>query len=237
MRANLLLLLLAAPALPGVAMAQQCSLTEQCTGALTTGACGYTDAVCMPPPGGSGSCSRGGAGNCSGTYNCQPPIATAQGVQLIPAGGGTYTARLPVDVVAPFNSWAIANSPPGTLQVLWYDAATVPDICNGNVASSLCSFANGQQVGTHFGTDHGLTWLDKNGLTCAGAPYDFVVSALFSTCQQPSCACEQQFGNPNCLCFASTSTTLNNLHLTIPKSVIPGRAPPPQFCSEGAGAG
>jgi RHS repeat-associated protein len=79
--------------------------------------------------------------------------------------------------------------------------------------------------------------LDKTGLTCAGAPYDFVVSALFSTCQQPSCFCEQQFGNPNCICHAVVSTPLNNLHLTVPKALIPGCAPPPDFCSEGGGAG
>ena len=186
---------------------------------------------------GRGTCSKNGLGDCSGTYNCQPPIATPQGVQILAGGGGTFTARLAVDVVAPFNSWATSNSPSGTLQVFWYDAATVPDICDGSVASSLCSFADAQQVGTHYGTDHGLTWIDETGLTCAGAPYDFVVSALFSTCQQPSCSCEQYNGNPNCICNAVVSTSLNNLHITVPKSLIPGCVPPPDSCQEGGGGG
>jgi hypothetical protein len=153
-------------------------------------------------------------------------------VQILPTGGGTYTARLPLDVVAPFNSWAIAHSPSGTLQIFWYDAPAVPDICDSSVASSLCSIANA----TPQGTDHGLTWLDKTGLTCAGAPYDFKVSALFSACQQPSCACEQVYGDPYCICFASTATTLNGLDINVPKWKLPGCAPPPDFWSEG-GAG
>jgi YD repeat-containing protein len=230
------LLLVTALSLSRNALAQ-CSLPQQCTGSLTVGACGYTDAVCMPPPAGGGLCQKGGQGSCSANYNCQPPIVTPQAVQILPGANGTYTARLPVDVYAPFNSWAIGMNPNDAAQVFWYSSAAVPDICDMSVASSLCLFANTQTVNGHAGTDHGLTWLDETGLTCAGAPYDFVVSALFFSCQQPSCLCEQQSGNPNCLCNASTSTPLSGLHITVPKSMIPGCAPPPDSCGEGAGAG
>jgi len=221
--------LLVAALHPSRMLLAQCSLPQQCTGDLTTGGCGFTDAPCMPPPHGPGTCSGFGAGSCSGTYNCVAPIVTPQGVQILGGAGGSFTARLPLDVVAPFNNWASTNNPNGTLQVFWYNAPSVPDICATGIAMSLCSLKN---------TDHGQFWLDETGLTCAGAPYDFVVSALVFSCQQPSCACEQiPGGNPNCICFASTSSPLSGLHITVPKAMIPGCGPPPDFCGEGAGAG
>jgi RHS repeat-associated protein len=226
--AVLSLLFLAALSSSGALLAQ-CSLPQQCTGDLTTGGCGFTDTPCTPPPSGSGVCSGNGVGQCSGTYNCVVPIVTPQGVQILGGAGGSFTARLPLDVVAPFNNWASTNNPNGTLQVFWYDSPSVPDICATGIAMSLCSLKN---------TDHGQFWLDETGLTCAGAPYDFVVSALAFSCQQPNCpVCEQQFGNPNCLCFASTSSPQSGLHIKVSKSMIPGCAPPPDFCGEGAGAG
>jgi RHS repeat-associated protein len=183
----------------------------------------------MPPPHGPGTCSGFGAGSCSGTYNCVVPMVTPQGVQILGGSGGSFTARLPLDVVAPFNNWASTNNPNGTLQVFWYDAPSVPDICATGISMSLCSLMN---------TDHGQFWLDKTGLTCAGAPYDFVVSALAFSCQQPNCPlCEQRTGDPNCICHASTSSPLGGLHITVPKSMIPGCLPPPDFCSEAGGAG
>jgi RHS repeat-associated protein len=222
------LLLLAAMSSSG-AHAASCSQPQLCTGDLTTGGCGFTDTPCTPPPSGSGVCSGNGVGQCSGTYNCVVPIVTPQGVQILGGSGGSFTARLPLDVVAPFNNWATTNNPNGTLQVFWYDSPSVPDICTTGIAMSLCSLAN---------TDHGQFWLDKTGLTCGGAPYDFVVSALAFSCQQPSCACEQiAGGNPNCICFASTSSPQSGLHIKVPKSMIPGCAPPPTFCGEAPGAG
>jgi RHS repeat-associated protein len=183
----------------------------------------------MPPPHGPGTCSGFGAGSCSGTYNCVVPMVTPQGVQILGGSGGSFTARLPLDVVAPFNNWASTNNPNGTLQVFWYDAPSVPDICATGISMSLCSLMN---------TDHGQFWLDKTGLTCAGAPDDFVVSALAFSCQQPNCPlCEQRTGDPNCICHASTSSPLGGLHITVPKSMIPGCLPPPDFCSEAGGAG
>ncbi len=234
--AGVVLTALLAAALSGPLAAQTCAIAEQCSGQLTTGACGYTGTNCTPPPT-SGACSSNGVGSCSGTPNCTPPIATVEGVQILPGAGGTWTARLPIDVVAPFNSWAAVNFPNSALQVLWYAAAAVPDICDGSVASSLCSGAGVAGTSPPAGADHLLTWLDETGLTCGGAPYSFTVSALLSTCQQPSCACEQVYGTPYCICFASTATALNNLRIDVSRSMIPGCGPPPEFCSEAGGAG
>jgi hypothetical protein len=234
--ATLAALLLAVCGTAHPALAQSCTIPEQCTGQLTTGACGYAGTNCSPPPAG-GMCSSNGVGSCSGTWNCTPPIATVQGVQILPAGNGTYTARLPIDVVAPFNSWAAVNYPNSALQVFWYAAAAVPDICNSSTASSLCSFSSVTGTNPPTGADHVLTWLDETGLTCAGAPYSFTVSALVSTCQQPSCFCEQVYGSPYCVCNASTATTLNWLTINVTKSMIPGCGPPPDFCAEAGGAG
>jgi RHS repeat-associated protein len=235
--ATALLVLLLVGTGPSRELLAQCTIPENCSGDLSVGACGYTDGVCKPPPGAMG-CQGNGVGQCAGTYNCQPPTASPQGVQLLGGGGGTYTARLSVDVVAPFNGWATTNNPNGALNVFWYAAAAVPDICNSSVPMSLCSLADAQQVGDHFGTDHGLVWLDETGLTCGGAPYDFFVSALFFTCAQPSCQCEMfGGGNPNCICFANTATPLNGLEIKVTKAMIPGCVPPPAFCAEGGGAG
>ena len=211
--------------------AQACTMSENCTGDLTTGGCGFdAGSACVPPPSVKGTCSGNGVGNCAGTYNCVAPIATPQGVQILGGSGGTYTARLTVDVVAPFNTWAGLNNnnPNGTLQLTWYDSPSVPDICDTSVSTSLCSLKS---------TDHGQFWLDKTGLTCAGAPYDFVVSALFFTCQQPTCPCEMLTGDPNCNCNGVTSQPLSNLHITVPKASLPGCTPPPEFCTEAGGAG
>jgi YD repeat-containing protein len=214
----------------------QCTLPELCTGALTTGACGYAGTACMPPPS-TGLCAANGVGQCVGTYNCVPPTATVQGVQILAGSGGTFTARLPLDVQAPFNGWAAANFPASVLNVFWYAAATVPDICDGSVPLSLCQFAaTTTSGGTVTGADHVSTWLDKTGLTCAGAPYSFTVSARLGTCTQPSCECEMFGGNPNCICDAPTATNLNNLTINVPKSMLPGCVPPPDFCGDQGGA-
>jgi hypothetical protein len=218
-------------------LAAQCTIAELCSSnSLPTGACGYIGTNCVPPPS-TGLCAANGVGQCSGTYNCVPPTATAQGVQILAGSGGTFTARLPLDVQAPFNSWATLNFPNSVLQAFWYSAATVPDICDASSLISTCQFAGITSAGgTATGADHVSTWIDEAGLTCAGAPYSFTVSALLSTCQQPSCFCEQEFGTPNCSCFASTRTKLNGLTINVAKSMLPGCVPPPDFCGEQGGA-
>ena len=151
---------------------------------------------------------------------------------------GQWLARLPLDVVAPWNQWATTHNPNGTLTITWLAAASFgsPAACPPAAATSFC-----QDASSLNGTDHAKTWLE-NPVTCAGAPYNFgTFSARVSTCSQP-CPCNQPFP-PNCICGAgdggpgSTWQDENGLAFVVNKSDIPGCTPPPEPCTDPGGGG
>jgi len=91
--------------------------------------------------------------------NCQPPQLTEAGVEVIPeATLGSFTARLLLEAKVPWNSDA-SSDPSTRLQLHWSigDVAELPGFTGCNMSA----------------VDHAYNALQKEGLSCAGAPYDF----------------------------------------------------------------
>jgi RHS repeat-associated protein len=162
-------LLLGAAAVP--AAAQVCN---PCPGApLDVGMCGTPDIVHT-------------GGGCSFNYCQTPQVEGTPTFQLFPQPDGSVTARMVVQVTAPWNETAQQSNPNGTLDMTWFDVspAPVPWTSGGN--PSLCEYLASDRVNTY---------VEKTGLTCAGAPYDFGTYSLrASMCGGP---CPPPFF-PNC---------------------------------------
>jgi RHS repeat-associated protein len=118
-------------------------------------------------------CSGSG---CNGLRNCRnPEVPLEPEIEVVVEPDGQFTARLVFDVVARWNQEAgdqdlqFDNSN-GTLQILWFASGS---LCSGTVGS--CNYR---------ASDRTRTYLEKNDLTCAGAPYDFgTYSIRVQTCQ------------------------------------------------------
>jgi len=158
--AGLLLAGLVLPAFP--AAAQSCNY---CPGApIPVGMCSTSTIV------------QTGNG-CGFVNNCQQAVVSGPTIQIIPQGGGVFTAHLVMNVTAPWNFWATTNDPNGTLSMLWFDVSPAPPPFTSGGDPSLCQYTASDVVNT---------WVEKTGLTCAGAPYNFGTYSLRSmTCGGP----------------------------------------------------
>src|ERR1700709_1279457 len=71
---------------------------------LSVGMCSTTDIV------------HTGSG-CGGFNNCQVPPVGSPSIVILPQGGGTFTARMTVQVTAPWNQSVAISNPNGTLDM------------------------------------------------------------------------------------------------------------------------
>ena len=166
--------------LAGLALLLPATLTAQClpglcTGDIPTGQCGIDDAVCTGSPNTStGACAGNG---CNFVHNCRTPTVSGPTIEILPQANGTFTARLKMDVRAPWNKWAQTNNPNGTLDMFWYERPTTPGLCDTGFNIAICEYLN---------SDHTQCWVQQTGLTCAGAPYNFgTFSFRAQTCGGP----------------------------------------------------
>jgi hypothetical protein len=170
--------------------AAQC-LPGGCTGDLVAGQCGQDEPICVendvnsPPeccnngiPG--PDCTEGG---CNGLFNCKVPQVEGPFIEATLEANGTYTARLGFEVTARWNRWAATddNNPNGTLGIEWFRSSS---FCSGQ--SSVCPYRD---------SDKTRCWLEEEGLTCGGAPYDFGVYSMRAN------VCNGGFGS--CFCQAN----------------------------------
>ena len=92
--------------------------------------------------------------------NCQPPQLTEGGVEVIPdsSAPGKFIARLLVEAKAPWNSDP-SSDPATRLDLHWSigDVAELPGFTGCNMSD----------------VDHAYNALQEEGLSCAGAPYDY----------------------------------------------------------------
>ena len=91
--------------------------------------------------------------------NCQPPQLTEAGVEVIPESTpGKFTARLLLEAKAPWNSDSSTDFAT-RLQLHWSkgDVAKLPGETGCNMSA----------------VDHAYNALQREGLSCAGAPYDY----------------------------------------------------------------
>jgi RHS repeat-associated protein len=104
--------------------------------------------------------------------NCVPPMAGGTRIDILPAGGGNFEARLVVSVTAPSNT--DPNTPDGARLNLYWAQGSTPT----NPTTSLCQ-AHAQ--------NRAETYLAET-VNCAGAPYDFgLYSVRAVVCEGISC--------------------------------------------------
>ncbi len=199
------------------AAAQQC-LAGLCTGDLTAGQCGIGDTSCAGRPSDYPAGSVCAGNGCNFVNNCRVPIVTGPTIDTFPQGGGKFTARMRMDVRAPWNHDARIFNPNGTLDMFWYNTATVPEVCDTGFDVSICEYLN---------SDHTQCWLEKKDLTCAGAPYNF---GFFSFRAQ-TCGGESPCGFP----FPNTCgrwTDKENLAFSVTKAMLGCKVPPKDDCKD-----
>lgn len=118
---------------------------------------------------------------CSGLNYCQVPTVSGSTISILPQGGGIFTARLTVTVTAPWNQSAVSTNPNGTLDMTWFDTAPAPAPFTSAPSASLCEYLASDKVDTY---------VQKTGLTCAGAPYSFGTYSLRAAmCGGPGSPC------------------------------------------------
>lgn len=199
------------------AAAQQC-LAGLCTGDLTTGQCGIGDTTCQGRPSDYPATSPCAGNGCNFVNNCRTPTVTGPTMDVFPQGGGKFTARMRMDVRAPWNFDARIFNPNGTLDMFWYNTATVPGVCDTGFDVSICEYLN---------SDHTQCWLEKKDLTCDGAPYNFgFFSFRAQTCGgQP--VCNFPFPNP-----CGRWTDKENLSFSVTKAMLGCPVPPKDDCKD-----
>ena len=108
------------------------------------------------------------------------------------------------------------NNPNGRLNIFWFDG-------NGQ-NPSLCQY---------LATDHVYTYIEKEGLTCAGAPYSFgSYTVRADTCQGACPPFHPCF--PNCAaCGWCGKSKQISVSFTVTKSDLGCPVPPPDDCSTG----
>ena len=203
------------------AMAQSC-IPGLCTGDLTTGQCGINDSVCTGSPNNYTSPSPCAGNGCNFVNNCRLPTVDNGQVEVLPGGNGTFIARLKMDVLVPWNKWAQTQNPNGTLDMHWFDTASVPSQCATNFSTSICEY---------LGSDHTQCWLQQSNLTCAGAPYNFGTYSFRAETCGGGCFCEQ---NPQ-FCTCSRKVDRNNLAFVVTKEMLGCPTPPENGCPDDSG--
>ena len=207
----------------GLALLLPATLTAQClpglcTGDITTGQCGINDTVCTGSPNNYGSGNPCAGNGCGFVHNCRTPTVSGPSIEILPQPDGTFTARLKMDVRAPWNKWAQTNNPNGTLDMFWYNTASVPGLCDTGFDISICEYLN---------SDHTECWVQQTGLTCAGAPYNFgTFSFRAQTCGGPG-VCGLPFP-PTCGRWVDRS----GLDFVVTKGMLGCPTPPKDDCED-----
>jgi len=198
-----------------------------CTGDLTAGQCGIDDTVCTGSPNNYSPPSPCAGNGCNFVNNCRLPTVDNGSIEVLPGGNGTFIARLKMDVRVAWNKWAQTQNPNGTLDMHWFDTATVPSQCATNFRTTICEY---------LGSDHTQCWLQQSGLTCDGAPYNFGTYSFRAETCGGGCFCEQ---NP-AFCTCSRKVDRNNLAFVVTKAMLDCPTPrkwPCHDCENGKGAG
>ena len=189
-----------------------------CPGDLSAGRCEIYDPVCEGQPSDyeTGPCSGNG---CNFTHNCRIPTVSGPSLEVLPEAGGTYTARLSLEVHAPWNDWAASANPNGTLDMLWFNTASVPSLCSTGFVTSLCDYLD---------SDDTRSYLERTGLSCGGAPYSFGVFSFRAQVCGGGCLCEQF---PT-LCPCWRKVDHNNLSFTVTAADLGCPVPPKDPCDD-----
>jgi len=200
------------------AAAQSC-LPGFCTGDLTAGQCGINDTFCTGSPNNYTPPSPCAGNGCNFVHNCRLPTVDNGSIEVLPGGNGTFIARLKMDVLVPWNKWAQTQNPNGTLDMHWFNTATVPSQCATNFSTTICEY---------LGSDHTQCWLQQTGLTCDGAPYNFGTYSFRAETCGGGCFCEQ---NPQfCTCWRKVDR--NNLAFVVTKGMLGCPTPRKWPCDE-----
>ena len=198
-------------------VAAQC-LPGLCTGDLPAGQCGLSGTDCVGRPSDYGPPSVCANNGCGFVNNCRTPSVDGPFVDVISQGGGKFTARLRMNVQAPWNEWARISNPNGTLDMLWFNTPTVPAACATGYSVSICEYLQ---------SDRTQCWIEQKDLTCAGAPYNF---GLFSFRAQ-TCGGEAPCNFP----FPNTCgrwVDRNNLAFSVTKAMLGCPVPPKDDCKD-----
>ena len=157
---------------------------------------------------------------CSGFPNCRLPIVPAQPtIEILPEAGGTFTARLTFEVTAPWNKDSTDQTSPNfhsnsQLDMIWFDT---PAVCGGGAHVADCQYLS---------SDTTRCYLEKTGLSCAGAPYDFGTYAFRAqVCQGPG-PCGFPFPPP-----CGKWVDRPNLAFKVSKAMLHCPEPPKQKCN------
>jgi hypothetical protein len=205
--------------LAAVPTGAQVCLAGLCTGDLSTGQCGIGDTSCQGRPADYAGTDSPCIGNgCNSLWNCRQPVVSGPTIDITPQGGGKYTARLKMDVKAPWNLWSKSINPNGTLDMHWYNTPTVPGICDTGFSTAICEYLD---------SDHTQCWVQQKDLTCAGAPYNFgFYSFRAETCGGQG-SCNFPFP-PTC----GRWTDKNNLEFSVTKAMLGCPLPPKDDCKD-----
>ena len=176
---------------------------------LSVGMCSTTDIV------------HTGSG-CGGFNNCQVPTVGSPSIVILPQGGGTFTARMTVQVTAPWNESVAISNPNGTLDMTWFDTSTAPTPWTSGGNPSLCEYLTSDRVDTY---------VEKTGLTCAGAPYSYGTYSLrASTCGGP---CPPPFF-PSCGFFCGKWVDVGGFDFTVTAAMMGCPTPKKWSCPDDA---
>ncbi|MCB1035123.1 MAG: hypothetical protein KDD47_14945, partial [Acidobacteria bacterium] len=215
----LLALLLVLP-VPG---AGQCLVDDECPGSvLGARICGLDVVSCdLSVPSGDRPAFCAGSG-CS-FRNCRNPTVPQEPViDVIQEADGELTARLRFTVTAPWNQESgdtdgQEDHPNGTLDMYWYASASAPDPCDPQPVTDLCEYLSSDIVECS---------LEKQNLTCDGAPYDFGVFSFRA----------QVCGGPGICGFPASCgrwVDRDNLTFVVTPQMLGCPEPPPEDCNDG----
>jgi len=178
-----------------------------CTGNFPTSQCGQEVTNCEA--GGNSNpphCSGSGSG---GFLSCRAPIVSSvPEIEVTQEADGEYTARLVMEVTAPYNFEAGDGDGEqdflnGTLDVLWFSSGQVCDT-SGQEASCFYHLS-----------DTTRCYVQVTDLTCEGAPYDFGTYALRAQVCGGQGPCGNPFPPP-----AGKWTDRSNLEFVVTKAML-----------------
>jgi hypothetical protein len=130
--------------------------------------------------------------------------------------------RMKMTVTAPWNQFYAQSNPNGTLDMTWFDVSPAPTPWTSGGDPSLCEYLSSDRV---------ETYVEKTGLTCAGAPYDFGTYSLRSAvCGGP---CPPPFF-PNCAAigWCGRWVDTNGLAFVVTKSMLGCPQPRKEECQD-----
>lgn len=125
--------------------------------------------------------------DCGGFQTCTTPIVPAEPTfEIIEESDGTFTARMAFDVFVPYmregnDEDGEQDNPNDVLRCTWQQAST---FCTSNAKTGSCAYE---------ASDRALCFLQRQGLTCDGAPYHFGTYSFRAERCEPG-PCDFPFG-------------------------------------------